>query len=37
MSEGDCDRVVSTGLDWSCGYEYEVKVPAVMIRKQATL
>ena len=26
-SEGDGERVVSTGLDWSCGYEYEVKVP----------
>ena len=26
-SEGDGERIVSTGLDWSCGYEYEVKVP----------
>ena len=26
-SQGGRDRVVSTGLDWSCGYEYEVKVP----------
>ena len=26
-SDGDGERVVSTGLDWSCGYEYEVKVP----------
>ena len=26
-SETGKDRVVSTGLDWNCGYEYEVKVP----------
>lgn len=26
-SESGRDVVVSTGLDWGCGYEYEVKVP----------
>lgn len=26
-SEEGVERVVSTGLDWGCGYEYEVKVP----------